>query len=170
MRPGREVAVFVTRNSDAEVLIVHRSPKQGGYWHVVAGGVEPGETVAEAAERELHEETALVAEVTGGIDVTEYVDTLTKEPADRPNSHDPGVAEVAVTCFRVGVPQDWEPTLDWEHDRYRWCHPVEAFETLRWPGTAYALRKLLTLRPGNSTLPRAVSPATDFPELKELLE
>ena len=41
----------------AEVLIVHRSPVQGGYWHVVAGGVEPGETPANAAARELREET-----------------------------------------------------------------------------------------------------------------
>src|SRR5690348_17916689 len=39
--------------------ILHRSPVQGGYWHVVAGGVEPGETAEEAARRELREETGL---------------------------------------------------------------------------------------------------------------
>jgi 8-oxo-dGTP pyrophosphatase MutT (NUDIX family) len=61
VRTGVEVAVFVTRKRGSEVLIVHRSPEQGGYWHVVAGGVEPGEAVEEAAERELREETALVA-------------------------------------------------------------------------------------------------------------
>ena len=61
MRTGEEVALFVTRRSGSEVLIVHRSPRQGGYWHVVAGGVERGETVTEAAERELREETGLVA-------------------------------------------------------------------------------------------------------------
>jgi ADP-ribose pyrophosphatase YjhB (NUDIX family) len=32
----------------------------------VAGGVEPGEAVEEAAERELREETALVANVATG--------------------------------------------------------------------------------------------------------
>ena len=64
MRTGAEVAIFVTRKSASEVLIVHRSPEQGGYWHVVAGGVEPGESVTEAAVRELQEETGLVAEVT----------------------------------------------------------------------------------------------------------
>ena len=148
MRTGVEVAVFVTRNSDAEVLLMHRSPKQGGYWHVVAGGVEPGETVAEAAKRELQEETGLVAEVTTGFDVVEYVDPLTKEPADRLSLHDPRVAEVAVTCFLVNAPRGWEPKLDWEHDRHRWCGPGEAFDTLRWPGTAQALRKLLTVKPG----------------------
>ena len=69
MRTGVEVAVFVTRKSGSEVLIVHRSPEQGGYWHVVAGGVEPGEAVEDAAERELLEETGLVAKVTAGIKV-----------------------------------------------------------------------------------------------------
>jgi hypothetical protein len=31
VRTGAEVAVFVTRRNGAEVLIVHRSPIQGGY-------------------------------------------------------------------------------------------------------------------------------------------
>jgi 8-oxo-dGTP pyrophosphatase MutT (NUDIX family) len=55
VRTGMEVAVFLTRKSGAEVLILHRSAGQGGYWHVVAGGVEAGETATEAAERELRE-------------------------------------------------------------------------------------------------------------------
>jgi len=143
VRTGVEVAVFVTRKSDAEVLIVHRSPAQGGYWHVVAGGVEPGESVAEAAERELHEETGLVARVTSGVEATEYVYPLTQEPAERRGLYDPSVAQVEVTCFRVSAPDDWEPKLDWEHDDYRWCNPGEAFDVLRWPATAQALRQLI---------------------------
>jgi 8-oxo-dGTP pyrophosphatase MutT (NUDIX family) len=135
-----EVAVFVTRRGDLDVLLLHRSPEQGGYWHVVAGGVEPGETAAEAAERELREETGLVAELTSGVDVTEYVSTLTAEPAGR---EEPSALAIGVTCFRAAAPDDWEPTLDWEHDGHRWCDAGEAARTLRWPGTADALRKLL---------------------------
>ncbi len=66
VRTGAEVAVFVTRRNGAEVLIVHRSPIQGGYWHVVAGGVEAGEAPEDAARRELEEETSLVARVSQG--------------------------------------------------------------------------------------------------------
>jgi dATP pyrophosphohydrolase len=135
-----EVAVFVTRRGGRDVLLVHRSPEHGGYWHVVAGGVEPGETAVEAAERELREETGLVARLTQGIDVTEYVSTQTKEPAER---DEPAALAVGVTCFRVAAPDDWEPTLDWEHDGHRWCEFGEAASTLRWPGTARALRELL---------------------------
>jgi 8-oxo-dGTP pyrophosphatase MutT (NUDIX family) len=143
VRTGTEVAVFVTRRSGSEVLILHRSAAQGGYWHVVAGGVEVGETVTEAAQRELEEETGLRAEPAGGVEVVEYVYSLTEEPADRRSQYDPSVAEVEVTCFQVTAPDEWEPRLDWEHDGHRWCAPGEAFELLRWPATAQALQTLL---------------------------
>ena len=145
VRTGVEVAVFVTRRSGSEVLVVHRSPAQGGYWHVVAGGVEPGETVTEAAERELREETGLLAKAGPGVEVIEYVYPLTEEPADRRNQYDQSVAQVEVTCFQVTAPDEWEPELDWEHDGHRWCEPDEAFTMLRWPATAQALRRLLVL-------------------------
>ncbi|HZP73480.1 MAG TPA: NUDIX domain-containing protein [Gaiellaceae bacterium] len=61
MESRREVAVFVARREDAEVLLLHRSPDDGAYWHVVAGAIDSGETAAEAADRELFEETRLVA-------------------------------------------------------------------------------------------------------------
>ena len=135
--------MFVTRKSGAEVLILHRSAAQGGYWHVVAGGVEQGETATAAAERELREETGLVATPEAGVQVVEYVYALTEEPADRRNRYDPSVAHVNVTSFQVTAPDAWEPKLDWEHDDHRWCEPGEAFRTLRWPATAQALRRLL---------------------------
>ncbi len=133
----------MTRKSGSEVLIVHRSPGHGGYWHVVAGGVEPDEPVEEAAERELREETGLVAHVAAGVKVIEYAYALTEEPADRRNLYDPLIAQVEVTCFHVAAPDDWEPKLDWEHDGHRWCDPGEAYSALRWPETAQALRRLL---------------------------
>ena len=143
VRTGVEVALFVTRRGGSEVLIVHRSPAQGGYWHVVAGGVEPGEAIEAAALRELREETGLTAELEEGLEVVEYVYPLTEEPGDIRSRYDESVAEVTVTCFRVTAPDDWEPVLDWEHDGHRWCAPSEAVAALRWPSTADALRRLV---------------------------
>ena len=114
---------------------------------MVAGGVELGETSAQAAERELHEETGLVTAVSAGVEVTEYAYALSEEPAERQSRHDPSVMHVRVTCFRISAPDDWEPALDSEHDGHRWCSPTEAFEALRWPETAQALRKLVDVDP-----------------------
>jgi 8-oxo-dGTP pyrophosphatase MutT (NUDIX family) len=147
MRAASEIAVFVTRRSSGEVLLVHRAPSHGGYWHVVAGSVEFGETAAQAAERELHEETGLAAVVSGGSEVTEYAHAVTGEPAEQQSLNSASVMGVRVTCFCVTADDDWEPTLDWEHDGHRWCSPTEAFEALRWPETAEALRKLTAPEP-----------------------
>ena len=147
MCAGAEIAVFVTRRDGRDVLLVHRAPSHGGYWHVVAGGVELGETAAQAAARELHEETGLAATVSGGVEVTEYAYAVTGEPAEQGSLDEASVMGVRVTCFCVTAADDWEPTLDWEHDGHRWCSPTEAFEALRWPGTAQALRKLTAIEP-----------------------
>ena len=42
--------------------------------------------------------------------MVEYVSTLTEEPADRPNQHDPSVAQVNVTCFHVTRPMSGSRT------------------------------------------------------------
>jgi len=106
------VIVFVRRGH--EVLVVHRSPANGAYWHSVSGGVEDGETDEEAAVRELREETGLETSV---------------EPLHRPFDYD----GMHVEAFAADAPEDWEPTLDWEHDDYRWCTRDEAAELLHYP-------------------------------------
>jgi 8-oxo-dGTP pyrophosphatase MutT (NUDIX family) len=139
-----EVAIFVTRHGRSEVLLVHRAAALGSYWHTVAGGIEAGETPAEAAARELREETALDGvELRPGGEAVEYAYPLTEEPPDRRARFMPGLEAVHVTCFLVDAPDDWEPTLDWEHDAHRWCTPDNAAATLHWPDTAAALRRLL---------------------------
>src|SRR5690242_5615702 len=107
MRTGEEVAIFVTRRRRSQVLIVHRSPVQGSYWHVVAGGVEPGESSEHAAARELKEETGLDATPVASQEVIEYTYPLTEEPAERRATYDASVAEVTVTCFVADAPDDW---------------------------------------------------------------
>jgi 8-oxo-dGTP pyrophosphatase MutT (NUDIX family) len=107
-----EAIVAVRRGAD--VLIVHRSPENTPGWHLVSGGVENGETAAEAAVRELWEETQL---------------ETTVKPLGFSFTHD----GIHVDAFTADVPADWEPVLDWEHDDYRWLPPSEAVKILRWP-------------------------------------
>lgn len=124
-----EVAIVVSRGR--EFLVLLRAPERGGYWHLPAGGVEEGESEAEAAARELAEETALRAGV-----------------------HDLGLAlgydapdgRVRVGMFAAEAPSGWEPTLDEEHVAYRWCDEEGALALLRYaePRTAleHAARRL----------------------------
>ena len=119
-----EVAIVVRRGD--RFLVVHRAPTGGAYWHLIAGGIEAGEDAREAAARELAEETGLAARVVP-LQKATYVPT-----ADDRRQHEYADA-IEVAAFLADAPADWEPTLDHEHDGYRWCTAAEAQELLFWP-------------------------------------
>ena len=127
MRLPKEVFLVVRRGE--EYLVVHRSPSGGAYWHGIAGGLEEGESFAEAAARELHEETGLAAHP---VEIA--------EPFVYPGED--GAGEITVGCFLVDVPDGWEPMLDHEHDDYRWCSRDDAVALLYWPEPKELLRDL----------------------------
>ena len=122
--------VFVRRGE--EFLVLHRTPRFDAYWHVVAGALEPGEEPREAALRELREEVALDAD--GIVDLERrYVYPLAEESETVRARFESSVSEVLVDVFLADVPAAWEPTLNEEHDAYRWCTAAEAAELLFWP-------------------------------------
>ena len=59
-----DVAVAVVRDPEGRILLAERTPAQvaPGFWELPGGKIDPGETAAEAAARELREETGLVAQ------------------------------------------------------------------------------------------------------------
>ena len=118
----REVKVMVRRGD--EFLVLLRCEADGGYWHVVAGGVEADETYAEAARRELREEIGLDA-----------------NPVDLARTYVYDV-DVVVHAFLVDVADGWEPTLNAEHDDYSWCSPPDAAARLHWPETRELVSEL----------------------------
>jgi len=125
----REALVFVHRADEALVLL--RVPEDS-YWHVVAGGLEEGETFGAAAVRELREETGLSAE--GQVHPLRRRYTWAGE----------GGADVEGECYAVEAPAGWEPVLNEEHSDYRWCSFEEAAELVRWPEVGECLRLLET--------------------------
>jgi len=58
----------------------------------------------------------------------------------------PGVTTVTVQSFAAEAPAGWEPTLDHEHDAYRWCTFDEALALLYWPEAKQGLRVLAATR------------------------
>ncbi len=55
--PGASALIF---DDDDRVLLQRRGDT--GKWFIIGGGIDPGETAAQAAVREAHEETGLVVE------------------------------------------------------------------------------------------------------------
>ena len=104
-----------------EFLAVHRSPENGGYWHQISGGVEAGELPADAAVRELREETGL---------------EVVPQPLDLSFVY----TGMHVDCFVADAPDGWEPRLDWEHDEYRWLSAADAADLMQWPEPSDVLR------------------------------
>jgi 8-oxo-dGTP pyrophosphatase MutT (NUDIX family) len=49
---------------------------------------------------------------------------------------------VDVRGFAVDAPADWDPTLNWEHDGYRWCSAAEAESLIHFPEPRELLRKV----------------------------
>jgi dihydroneopterin triphosphate diphosphatase len=125
----REVLIHVRRGE--EFLVAHRSPDSGAFWHTIAGGVEQGEDWEEAALRELWEETGLEATTLEVLGDFSYTAEAWEESAGKP---------ILVHAFLVDVEPGWEPTLNEEHDDYRWCSRDEAAELLYWPEPRDLLR------------------------------
>ena len=52
----------------------------------------------------------------------------------------PGEYTVTVASFVAQAPDGWEPTLNHEHDDYRWCSFDDALALLYWPEMKDSLR------------------------------
>ena len=71
---GPELCVGAVVVRDGAILLIRRgSPPGQGLWSVPGGRVQRGETLAEAARRELQEETGLDGEVGEAVGWTELI-------------------------------------------------------------------------------------------------
>jgi lipoyl(octanoyl) transferase len=127
--PIRTVSVVVKRAG--RVLLLRRTPARGGFWQPVTGKIEPGESAAAAAKRELLEETGIRAEPRA----LEYVHSFVLAGED---GAAPVVAEE--TAFEVDVPSDEVKIDSNEHEAFEWVAPAVAVERVPYAGLKRIVR------------------------------
>jgi 8-oxo-dGTP diphosphatase len=109
---GASIAVF----REGAVLLARRArPPAEGLFSLPGGLVEPGETLAEAALRELREEVGVEAEITGFIAPVEVIE---REVDGRVRRH-------FVICAHAGRWLFGEPSPGPECREARWVRPDE---------------------------------------------
>jgi lipoyl(octanoyl) transferase len=128
------VSVTVER-PDGKLLLLRRSPERGGFWQQVTGCIEPAETPAAAASRELLEETGADLPVRS----LDYVHGFALSPMQASRAEG-GLRTGQETAFVARVPADFEPCLSDEHCEWGWFSPREATDRLPWAGLRRAVR------------------------------
>lgn len=117
-----------------ELLLLKTTPEpwRDSVWYVITGGIEAGETVEIAAERELFEETGMkdIKRVTTKPVLYEYKDQRSNKKAIE-------------QLILVEVGGSDEITLDKEHTEYKWVAKTSFVELIDWYGDKSELKKLL---------------------------
>jgi lipoyl(octanoyl) transferase len=140
----RTVSVVPVRD-DGGVLLLRRSPARGGFWQQVTGRVEAGESPAQAARRELREETG--ADVP--VEPLGYRHAFALEPSL--NRVRPGMLVlVEETAYAARLPAGFEPRISSEHSEYAWAAPEDAVARLRFAGLRKAVRLATSERPAEA--------------------
>ena len=138
MRLPIQVLVYLAneRGSAWEYLLLRRVPRIGGVWQGVTGAPEEGEGLAQAARREVLEETGF------SLDAVESIGYSYWFPVEDEWRHlyDPRVEKIVEHVF-VAEAAGGEPRLSWEHDTWRWCTLEEATGLLLYPNNLEALRR-----------------------------
>ena len=103
-----ELAVGAVVVHHDHVLLVRRStPPEAGRWSFPGGRVEPGERMADAAAREVREETGLDVDIDRPLDWVERIG---------PDHH------FVIVDFAATVPERQEPTPGDDAADARWVH------------------------------------------------
>ena len=133
-RPLLAASVAVLR--DGRVLVAARGRGlMAGRYSLPGGLVEPGETLAQAALRELREEVGVEAEIIGFLD---HVEAIQRDDDGRIRHHFLIAAHAA--RWLAGEPQPGVEALD-----VRWVDEDEAAALPTTPGLAGILRKAFAL-------------------------
>ncbi len=125
----RTISVAIT-DGRGRLLLLRRTPERGGFWQILTGRCEAGESPLQTAAREVHEETGFSPTLAELRDL-DYTHAFALQL--------PGAPRFArESAFALQVSGD--PRLSGEHDAFRWCTLEEALPLLPFAGLRRAAR------------------------------
>lgn len=129
------ISVSVLCHAGDQALLIKRGkPPYEGYWSLPGGKVELGETLQEAAARELLEETGLTGDLKGPVEI---FDSIQRDEAGRVETH--FVLAVFTTDHPKGVLIASDDAAEAE-----WVQLEDLDKRPSTPGTAGRIRRLLS--------------------------
>lgn len=124
-------AILFQQEKDEKIifLMLKRNSEKGGFWQPITGNVKPNETFAEAALREMQEETEIMKAL-------ELIDTGYSFDFfdDNRTQHE--------KVFGIRVASGTIVRLSKEHTEFRWVNKTDALNYLKYPGNKTGLLKL----------------------------
>lgn len=138
MRIPVQVLVYPVRflENKWEYLLLKRTESRGGFWQGVTGHPEKSENNAQAAKRELLEETGYVPGFFIETDFSYTIKMHEKWKEDYPE----GIEEIPEYVFIARIDHPDLPSIDpYEHDEWKWCTFEEAIKLLKWKENKEAL-------------------------------
>lgn len=132
--------LVVIHTPDMQVLLLERADRPG-FWQSVTGSQNPGETLAQTAQREVGEETGLDA---GRYSLTDWRKQNQYEIYQRwRGRYAPGVTHNTEHVFSLQVPEVVPITLaEREHLQYEWLPRRDAADRVFSWSNAAAIREL----------------------------
>ena len=129
-RPVLAASIAVFR--DGKVLLAQRGKAPArGLFSLPGGRIEPGERMAEAVLRELHEEVGLKAEIAGFVDHVEHIE----------HGPDGALLAHAVICAFAGHWTGGEAMISHEAEALLWVDPLDPGDLPMTRGLPDILRK-----------------------------
>jgi len=143
-----QVVVFFEDARSRGYLLLKRIAEYGGHWQTVTGSLEHGETHLAAAQRELAEETGIVADRAAFIDL-HLINTFRIAPEWR-HRYAPGITHNEEVCFALRAPGSEVTIGRAEHDDFAWRDYNAALEMIYWESTRRALTATESLLRGKT--------------------
>lgn len=131
-----QVNVVVCRynNKKIEVLILKRTKKRGGFWQAITGGVHIGESLIDAATREIKEELALSVP---NIKYTNFFHSFM--------GNDDYILHEYVYTILISKKNSLKIKISEEHEEYKWVDKKTALSYLKFENNKKAIKKSIKI-------------------------